>query len=360
MNYSTVYESDGSWHRHYNIYDYLGNVRVIMKEDKSILSTYTYDPFGAVCNSDSPNRLKFICKETDHESSLGDFGSSKYDTELGRFTSVDPLWESSVAMSPYAYCGNNPISGTDRSGKKIQIMDYPDYGWGSIDGEINYSSSEKAWNDWCLGQAIITATKNLVNDLRSKTGLDLYITPNGVLKYKKDENGNPIVLHPGSITARALLIDAIDADKTINVYMIFSQNPLTCSVTNSGQYNPNSILLNNSLIKECIDGASNGLNATAMGWAMQFLHELCHLYPIFSNIGTEMLPDNIVIPFINTIAAELGSDYGQRQLCGQDGNCSYDIGINAYVPFERTAGGLLERNSIPQTFGFYFVYYPKH
>ncbi len=38
-----------------------------------------------------PSCLSFISKEKDIESSLGDFGVRKYDEEMGRFTSIDPL-----------------------------------------------------------------------------------------------------------------------------------------------------------------------------------------------------------------------------------------------------------------------------
>jgi RHS repeat-associated protein len=36
---------------------------------------------------------RLIGKEKDFESSLGDFGVRMYDEEIGRFTSIDPLWE---------------------------------------------------------------------------------------------------------------------------------------------------------------------------------------------------------------------------------------------------------------------------
>jgi RHS repeat-associated protein len=108
-----------------------------------------------------------IGKETDHESSLGDFGARKYDTELGRFTSVDPLWESSVAMSPYAYCGNNPISGTDRSGKISKTLILSQW----TDSEFqsmcdNFIADCNAWiHQVCLQQE----QRNKVNDMNEKS-----------------------------------------------------------------------------------------------------------------------------------------------------------------------------------------------
>jgi RHS repeat-associated protein len=60
--------------------------------------------------------LSWIGKENDVESSLGDFGARKYDPELGRFTSVDPLWEEMPGFSPFHYCFNNPIMMRDPFG----------------------------------------------------------------------------------------------------------------------------------------------------------------------------------------------------------------------------------------------------
>jgi RHS repeat-associated protein len=61
----------------------------------------------------------WIGKENDVESCLGDFGARKYDPELGRFTSVDPLWEKYLGLQPYQYAANSPIRYYDNNGKWI-------------------------------------------------------------------------------------------------------------------------------------------------------------------------------------------------------------------------------------------------
>ena len=55
-------------------------------------------------------------KEWDAELRLGDHGVRKYDYDLGRFTSIDPLWEKYYEWTPYHYSRNNPLSLKDDIG----------------------------------------------------------------------------------------------------------------------------------------------------------------------------------------------------------------------------------------------------
>jgi len=58
-----------------------------------------YEPFGKPRplalsgGATGEERVKYIGKEQDTESNLGDHGVRKYDYETGRFTSTDVLWE---------------------------------------------------------------------------------------------------------------------------------------------------------------------------------------------------------------------------------------------------------------------------
>ena len=45
-----------------------------------------------------------------------------YDAALGRWHVVDPLAEKYYSISPYAYCGNNPIMLVDVNGKEWGIV----------------------------------------------------------------------------------------------------------------------------------------------------------------------------------------------------------------------------------------------
>jgi len=73
-------------------------------------------------------RQKFTSKERDNETGLDYFGARYYGSNLGRFTSVDPLMASARASSPqswnrYIYCYNNPLRYIDPDGMDVQTLD---------------------------------------------------------------------------------------------------------------------------------------------------------------------------------------------------------------------------------------------
>ena len=103
--------------KEYPITDHLGSVRVVLTPDErqSIVSRSDFEPFGAPL-ANGRERLSFIGKEQDNESSLGDYGVRKYDPTLGRFMSVDALSDLMPGSSPFHYCFNNPLILRDPSG----------------------------------------------------------------------------------------------------------------------------------------------------------------------------------------------------------------------------------------------------
>jgi len=144
INLTYKYNSDGTWKKYYNINDRLGNVRTVLRKDGTAgtpVKQFFYTPFGSVIPLlGSVNRTKFIGKEKDKESNYGDFGVRKYDDEIGRFTSIDPLWELDYSWTPYHYSYNNPVLFTDGNGK------WPLFGW--IDIMINLENTSVAPRPW--------------------------------------------------------------------------------------------------------------------------------------------------------------------------------------------------------------------
>ena len=97
--------------KNYFIYNHLGSKAVEVDSAGNIIDYVLYSPFGEPLkkNSYQPQwneRLGYIDKEKDRESKLGDHGVRKYDYEIGRFTSVDPLWEKYTGWTGYQYSLN--------------------------------------------------------------------------------------------------------------------------------------------------------------------------------------------------------------------------------------------------------------
>ena len=99
----------------YKVSDHLGSTRAEVVEGGTP-QNWDYEPYGGAVAGDPP-RKGFIDREEDKESGLGDFGVRKYDEDIGRFLSTDPLWEGYRAWSPYHYSGNSPVSMKDPEGK---------------------------------------------------------------------------------------------------------------------------------------------------------------------------------------------------------------------------------------------------
>ena len=105
------------------------------------IAKYDYEPFGKpISLEDGKTRSKYIYKEQDNENKLAEHGVRKYDYDLGRFLSIDKLWEKDYSMNPYHYSHNNPISRLDPSGYKD-----PPVSWYMDDAQVK--SAEKFWQD---------------------------------------------------------------------------------------------------------------------------------------------------------------------------------------------------------------------
>jgi len=100
-------------------------------------------PFGQELVN-SGNRFEFTGKELDDKSGLNYFGARYYDSNLGRFTSIDPAKEG----NPYSYVANNPMNLIDPDGKKIHLGQYYLMDTGIGDSQIaqySYAYSDAPW-----------------------------------------------------------------------------------------------------------------------------------------------------------------------------------------------------------------------
>ena len=115
--------SDNKYHCY--IQGHQGNNCVVADENGNIEEVNHYYPFGGTfASTSSVQPYKYNGKELDRKGGLNlyDYGARHCDPVLGRFMTVDPLAEKYYSISPYAYCGNNPIMLVDVNGKEWGIV----------------------------------------------------------------------------------------------------------------------------------------------------------------------------------------------------------------------------------------------
>jgi RHS repeat-associated protein len=127
-------DKEGNTHTfHYYLKDHLGNVRVVLNENGNVQQITNYYPSGTVI-AEKPRRTdqgvqpyKFSGKELDRSFGLDihDFMWRGLENPLMRFRTTDPLMEKYYAVSPYAYCLNNPLRYTDLDGLDPGDKDEP-------------------------------------------------------------------------------------------------------------------------------------------------------------------------------------------------------------------------------------------
>ena len=109
--------------------DHLGNNREVVDSAGTVKQVTNYYPFGtpyadtsATMNA-SLQPYKYNGKELDRMHGLDtyDYGARQYNPVTARWDRVDPLCEKYYSISPYVYCGNNPIRYIDEHGDSLSL-----------------------------------------------------------------------------------------------------------------------------------------------------------------------------------------------------------------------------------------------
>jgi RHS repeat-associated protein len=99
--------------------DRLGSIDTITDEDGVVVDKRTFDTFGRVLDQTNPSvsfRYGYTGRELDLESGLHYYRARYYDSNVGRFISVDPLGFDGGDTNLYRYVGNSSTLATDPTG----------------------------------------------------------------------------------------------------------------------------------------------------------------------------------------------------------------------------------------------------
>ena len=118
-------QNEDTYEYQYFLKDHLGNTRITLSQNGTLLQEDAYYPFGmniaglSSANSSPENKYKYNgkrCAErsrSDLESEFGldwyDYGARFYDAALGRWYVIDSKAEKYIATTPYAYAVNIPV-----------------------------------------------------------------------------------------------------------------------------------------------------------------------------------------------------------------------------------------------------------
>ncbi|MBX7046520.1 MAG: RHS repeat-associated core domain-containing protein [Ignavibacteria bacterium] len=98
----------------------MGSIRAVTNSANEVISAYDYDAWGYKLRewkSGNDAKYRFTGKERDNETGYDYFGARYYDSRIGRWGGVEPLYEKYISWTPYCYVLNNSIKDYDEDGK---------------------------------------------------------------------------------------------------------------------------------------------------------------------------------------------------------------------------------------------------
>ncbi len=189
-NASTASPTTYTFSFYYYNQDHLGNNREVVDSAGVVSQITHYYPFGtpyadpSTILGTSLQPYKYNGKEFDkmHGLNTYDYGARQYDPILGRWDRMDPLCEKYYAISPYAYCMNNPVNLIDPIGME------PVY---NMDGEFLGTTSEGFTGDVMIYSGFMKINfESYTRDVLEEKILDFFKTYDTVNGSNRDGLSN--------------------------------------------------------------------------------------------------------------------------------------------------------------------------
>jgi len=115
ISYTSISKLDNNKDIVYFTKDHISSNRITTNQQGDIEYQANYQPYGSIYTQTGNEKYKFSGKELD-SSNLYYFGARYYNSNIGRFTQVDPIYK--AEESPYPYANNNPIKYVDPTGQQ--------------------------------------------------------------------------------------------------------------------------------------------------------------------------------------------------------------------------------------------------
>ena len=154
--------------------DPLGSVRAVVDERGVVVQATDYYAFGLqmpgrVWRSDSETREGYTGHELDPETGLNYAGARYYDSALGRWHVVDPLWAQFPSYSPYNYVLGDPINLMDPDGMAPCCVDE---GKAFIGGAVGAVSSRvNGAVNYVRGATVEGVAQDVYNNVLTNDGM---------------------------------------------------------------------------------------------------------------------------------------------------------------------------------------------
>ena len=255
----------------YYLTDHLGSIRALCDHTGELIALRDYYAFGMEwVRPNAPattDRYYYNGKEKQEIGNTGllDYGARFYNPDIGRWTTLDPMAEKYSNISPYAYCGGNPIKRIDPDGKQwVDAKNRPMWSNGQY--------TQYATKDFIRASIAARATEtgraafNIVANSSSKVQFE--ISPD--VGYKPDANGNPTTDMVRGLavykknSAKILPNGEIVADCKIIIYEGSIKKQLNGEIESSGE------------IADLIKSFSGEKYAVEIGIGSVMVHEANH------------------------------------------------------------------------------------